>query len=85
MSQRSALLLISLLVVSDYNCTHADNTSRADRAGVMASGMSCDWMLMATENDQQECVIFHDESGERRMWYECEDVCISSLFFNASV
>lgn len=40
---------------------------------------------MATENDQQECVIFHDESGERRMWYECEDVCISSLFFNASV
>lgn len=75
MSQRSALLLISLLVVSDYNCTHADNTSRADRAGVMASGMSCDWMLMATEN----------ESGERRMWYECEDVCISSLFFNASV
>lgn len=81
MSQRSALLLISLLVVSDYNY----NTSRADRAGVMASGMSCDWMLMATENDQQECVIFHDESGERRMWYECEDVGISSLFFNVSV
>lgn len=81
MSQRSALLLISLLVFSDYNY----NTSRADRAGVMASGMSCDWMLMATENDQQECVIFHDESGERRMWYECEDVGISSLFFNVSV
>lgn len=81
MSQRSALLLISLLVFSDYNY----NTSRADRAGVMASGMSCDWMLMATENDQQECVIFHDESGERRMWYECEDVGISSFFFNVSV